>query len=95
MKYYLLLELVGKNLLPQRKNTGDLKMNKYIITTLAECDLTFSNEQTAQQYADKLNLKVCKVFYLDEHQPKHIGFGLENENGLIQGNEVYVSGAAR
>ena len=70
-------------------------MNEYIITTLAECSLTFSNEQPAEQYANKLNLKVCKVFYLDEHQPKHIGYGLENENGLIQGNELYINGTTR
>lgn len=65
-------------------------MNEYILTTLAECSLTFSNQTTAQEYADKYQLKVCKLYYLDEHTPKHIGWGLENEDGLT--DELYVSG---
>ena len=70
-------------------------MNEYILTTLAECSLTFSNQQTAQKYADKFGLTVCKLYYLDEHQPKHIGYGLENKNGLIRGNELYINGTTR
>lgn len=70
-------------------------MNEYIITSFVECGLTFNNPQSAQEYADKFELKVCKVFYLDEHTPKLIGYGLENENGLIKGNELYISGIKR
>lgn len=70
-------------------------MNEYIITSFVECGLTFNKPEAAQEYADKFELKVCKVFYLDEHNPKLIGYGLENENGLIKGNELYISGTTR
>ena len=65
-------------------------MNEYILTSFTECSLTFSNEKTAQKHANKFNLQVCKVYMLDEHTPKLIGYGLENENGLMNGNEFYV-----
>lgn len=67
-------------------------MNKYILTSLVECSLTFNNIKSAEEFANKHNLNVCKVYVLDEHTPKLIGFGLENENGLMNGNELYVSG---
>lgn len=65
-------------------------MNKYLISSFTECSLQFSNEETAREYADRNDLGVCKIYYLDEHTPKFIGYGIENENGLIRGNELPV-----
>jgi hypothetical protein len=73
------------------KKRGELIMNQYIITTLTECGLHFTNQQSAQDFADKHGVSICQVYYLDEHTPKFIGYGLENENGLMSGNEfIYV-----
>lgn len=58
-------------------------MNKYIITTLAECGLTFNNPQSAQNFADRHHLTVCQVYYLDEHTPKFIGYGIEHKDKLL------------
>ena len=62
-------------------------MNKYIITSLMECSLTFNTLESAKEFADKHQLNVCQVFYLDEHTPKFIGYSIENENGLMNGRE--------
>ena len=62
-------------------------MNQYIITSLVECGLYFNNPQSAKEFADKYEMNVCEVYYLDEHAPKFIGYGIENENKLCKGNE--------
>ena len=63
-------------------------MNKYIITSLVECSLHFNKFESAKKFADRNELQVCQVFYLDEHIPIFLGFGIENENGLLTGNEL-------
>ena len=71
-------------------------MNKYIIRSFVECSLQFTTLQAAKEIADRYHLTVCKVFYLDEHTPKFIGYGLENENGLMNGNEFnYTMGVGK
>jgi hypothetical protein len=62
-------------------------MNKYIITSLVECSLYFNNVEPAQDFANEHGLNVCQVYYLDEHTPVFMGYGIENENGLCNGNE--------
>lgn len=62
-------------------------MNQYIITTLAECGLHFTNIESAQDFANKHQLTVCKVYYLDEHTPKFIGYGIEYDNQLLSSRD--------
>ena len=62
-------------------------MNKYIITSFVECGLYFNNPQAAKEFADKYELNVCEVYYQDEGSLKRIGYGIENEDGLMKGNE--------
>lgn len=65
-----------------------MKMNKYIITSFVECSLHFNTLESAKTFAMKHGLNVCQVYYLEEHTPTFIGYGLENENGLLNGNEI-------
>lgn len=58
-------------------------MNKYLINSFVECSLHFNNVDSAKEYANRNELNVCEVYYLDEHKPRFIGYGIENENGLI------------
>lgn len=62
-------------------------MNKYIISSLRECSLQFNTLESAKKFANEHGLNVCQVYYLDEHTPVFIGYGIENENGLMNGNE--------
>lgn len=62
-------------------------MNKYIIKSFVECSLYFKKIEAAQEFADEHQLGVCKVYYLDEHTPTFLGYAIENENGLLNGNE--------
>lgn len=62
-------------------------MNKYLITNLTEASLLFNTIESAQDFADKNELQVCQVYYLDGNNHIFLGYGIENENGLMNGNE--------
>lgn len=62
-------------------------MNKFIITSLTECGLYFNNVESAKEFANRNEMQVCEVYYLDEHTPRFIGYGIENEDGLYSGND--------
>lgn len=62
-------------------------MNKYFITSLTECSLRFTTIESAKTFADRNGIKVCQVYYLDGNEGIFLGYGLENEGGLMNGNE--------
>lgn len=62
-------------------------MNGYIVESFTECSLRFNTLESAKAFADKNRLKVCEVYITDENDLVFIGYGLENENGLMNGKE--------
>lgn len=65
-------------------------MNKHIITSLKECSLTFNTIESAKAFANKHNLQVCQIYYLNEHTPILLGYGIENENEILLGTKDFT-----
>lgn len=63
------------------------RMNTYTIKSFVECGLYFKTIQSAKTFADKHHLKVCEVYYQNGNIKTFIGYGIENEEGLMTGKE--------
>ena len=63
---------------------------KIIITNLRDADLLFNNKESATKFADKYNLNVSEIYYLDEHQPRFLGYGITDDEGNLEKNFTWV-----